>query len=94
MVREHFIALCAGLVMGTGGFGFGWITFPETAELKLARIRAGVDFSIPIRTLPPEVKALRCVLMWVGERGRKPEMWCPAAPPFPEDQAPSAVPTS
>jgi hypothetical protein len=55
-------------------FRFGWFITPEPAELKLARIRAGVDFSIPV--LPPEVKALRCVLMWVGGPRGEPEMWC------------------
>jgi hypothetical protein len=27
---------------------FGWFTTPETAEFKLAKIRSGVDFSIPV----------------------------------------------
>jgi hypothetical protein len=94
MAREHFIVLCAGLVVGTGGFGFGWFIAPEPAEVKLARIWAGLDYAIPVRTLPPYVKALRCMLVWIGGPGGAPEMWCPAVPPLPEEQAPPAVPTS
>jgi hypothetical protein len=65
---------------------------PEPAEVKLGRLWAGAARSIPIRTLPPEVKALRCMMVWLGTAG--PEIWCPAAPPLPEEQAPPAVPTS
>jgi hypothetical protein len=50
MARDHFIALCAGLVMGTGGFGFGWFITPEPAEVKLDRIWAGLHYAIPVRT--------------------------------------------
>jgi hypothetical protein len=93
-VRVHFLALCA-FIMCTGGFGFGWSITPEPAEVKLARIWAGVDLSIPIRTLPPNTKAVRCMLVWVGGPGGDPEMWCPAVPPLPEDdQAPPAISTS
>jgi hypothetical protein len=92
MARDHFIALCSGFVMCTGGFGFGWFITPEPAEMKLGRLWAGAAQSIPVRTLPPEVKALRCVMVWIGTAG--PEIWCPAAPPLPEEQAPPAVPTS
>jgi hypothetical protein len=66
----------------------------EPAEMKLARIRASLDLSMPIRTLPPEVKALKCMIVWVGGPGGEPEMWCPAARLLPEEQAPPAVPTS
>jgi hypothetical protein len=69
-----------------------WFIAPEPPDLKLARIRAGLDLSMPGRTLPPEVKALRCMMVWIGTAG--PEIWCPAAPPLPEEQAPPAVPTS
>ena len=94
MARQAFVALCAGSFVFASGLGFGWFITPETAEVKLARIWAGVDLSIPIRTLPPDVKALRCVLMWIGGPGGEPEMWCPPVPPLPGDQAPPAVPTS
>jgi hypothetical protein len=96
MARQDFIALCSGALMFTGGFGFGWFTTPEPADVELARIRADLPLSIPIRTLPPDVKALRCMMMWVGAAGGDPEMWCPAAPPLleNEDQAPPAIPTS
>ena len=76
------------------GVGFGSFITPESAEVRLARIRGGVDYTISVRTLPPNVKALRCMMMWVGGPGGEPELWCPAAPPLPEDQAPPAVPTS
>jgi hypothetical protein len=69
--------------------GFGWSITPEPAEMELARIRAGLDWSMPVRT---EVKALRCMMVWIGTAG--PELWCPAAPPLLEEQAPLAVPTS
>jgi hypothetical protein len=82
------------MLMSAGGLGFGWAITPETAEFKLVNIRAGLDLSIPIRTLPPETKIIVCVLMWVGRPGGEPEMWCPAAPPLPAEQAPPAVPTS
>jgi hypothetical protein len=36
MVRDDFISLCTGVVMTTGGFGFGWFITPEPAELRLA----------------------------------------------------------
>jgi hypothetical protein len=92
MVRDHFISLCGGALMVGTWAGFGLFITPEPAELKLARARAGVDLSVPVRTLPPEVKALRCIMMWVGAAG--PEIWCPAAPPLPKEQAPPAIPTS
>ena len=92
MVRDWLITLCGGALMVATWAAFGWFIVPEPAELKLARTTASVDWSIPLRTLPPEVKALRCIRMWVGTAG--PEVWCPAAPPLPEDQAPPAVPTS
>jgi hypothetical protein len=92
MVRDDFISLCCGLAISAGGFGFGWFITPETAELKLARVRASVDWSMPVRTLPPEVKALRCVMLWIGTAG--PELWCPAVPALPEEPEQPAVPTS
>jgi hypothetical protein len=92
MVREDFIAWGAGLAMSAGGFGFGWFITPEPAEMKLGRLWAGAAQSIPVRTLPPEVPALRCIMMWVGTAG--PEIWCPAAPPLPEEPARPAIPTS
>jgi hypothetical protein len=93
MAREDLIALCAGSFIFAGGFGLGWFTTPESAEFKLARIRAGLNYSIPIRTLPPAIKAIGCMMMWVGGPGGEPEPWCPAAP-LPEERAPPAVPTS
>lgn len=92
MAREDLIALCAGSCIFAGGCGLGWFTTPESAEFKLARIRAGLNYSIPIRTLPPAMKAIGCTMMWVGGPGGEPELWCPAAPP--EEPAPPAVPTS
>jgi hypothetical protein len=92
MARDDFIALCCGMFMSAGGFGFGWLITPEPAEFKLAKIRAGLDLSIPIRTLPPDTKIIDRVLMWVGGPGGEPDIWCP--PVRPEEQAPSAVPTS
>jgi hypothetical protein len=92
MVRDYLFSLCGGVLMLATWTGFGAYIAPEPAEMKLARIRAGVDWSMPVRTLPPEVKALRCVMLWIGTAG--PELWCPAAPPLPEEQAPPAVPTS
>jgi hypothetical protein len=92
MAREDLIALCAGSFIFAGGFGLGWFT-PESAEFKLARIRAGLNYSIPIRTLPPSIKAIGCMMMWVGGPGGEPKLWCPAAR-LPEEQAPPAVPTS
>jgi hypothetical protein len=94
MAREDLIGLFSGPVMSTGGFGFGWFITPETAEIKPARIWAGVDLWIPIRTLPLNTKAVRCMLVRVGGPSSEPELWCPAAPPLPEEQAPPAVPTS
>ena len=93
MVRGDFIALGAGCFMFTGGVGFGSFITPEPAEVRLARIRGGVDYTMSVPTLPPNVKALRCMMMWVGGPGGEPELWCPAAPPLPEDQTPPAVPT-
>ncbi len=94
MARDDFIALCCGMLMSAGGFSFGWFTMPESAEFKLAKIRAGLDLSISRRALPPDSKMIDCVLMWVGGPGGEPEMWCPAAPSLPEEQAPPAAPTS
>jgi hypothetical protein len=92
MVREYLYSLCGGALMGATWSGFGWFVAPEPAEHKLGQLWAGVAQTIPVRTLPPEVPAIRCVMMWVGTAG--PEIWCPAAPPLPEDQVPAAVPTS
>jgi hypothetical protein len=90
MVRDDFITLCAGVVMSTGSFGFGSLMAPEPAELKLARIRAGLDFSLPVRTLRPNRKIVDCAMVWMGAKG-EPEIWCPAVPPRPEERA---APTS
>jgi hypothetical protein len=92
MVREYLYSLCGGALMGATWSGFGWFVAPEPAEHKLGQLWAGVAQTIPVRTLPPEVPAIRCVMMWVSTAG--PEIWCPAAPPLPEDQVPAAVPTS
>jgi hypothetical protein len=92
MVRDYLFSLCGGALMVATWGGFGWSITPEPAEMELARIRAGLDWSMPVRTLPPEVKALRCMMVWIGTAG--PELWCPAAPPLLEEQAPPAVPTS
>jgi hypothetical protein len=91
MVRDHLFSLCGGALMLATWTGFGWSITPEPAEMKLARIRASLDWSIPVRTLPPEVKAGSCVLMWIGAAGA--EMWCPL-PPRPEPEQAPAVPTS
>jgi hypothetical protein len=90
MVRDYLFSLCGGAFMLATWTGFGTYITPEPAEMKLARIRAGVDWSIPVRTLPPEVKARSCILMWIGAAGV--EMWCPM--PRRPEQAPPAVPTS
>jgi hypothetical protein len=92
MVRDYLFSLCGSALMVATWTGFGAYIAPGPAELKLARIRAGVDWSMPLRTLPSEIKALRCVMLWIGTAG--PELWCPAAPPFPDEQEPPAVPTS
>jgi hypothetical protein len=92
MVRDYLFSLCGSALMLATWTGFGAYIAPEPAELKLARIRAGVDWSMPVRTLPPEVKALRCVMLWIGAAG--PELWCPAALPSPDEQEPPAAPTS
>jgi hypothetical protein len=92
MARDDFIALCSGFLMCTGGFGCGWFITPEPAELKLAKIRAGLDLSIPIRTRPPDIKIIDCVLMWVGGPGGEPEIRCP--PVRREERPPPAIPTS
>jgi hypothetical protein len=78
--------------MTAGGCGSGCFITPESARSKLARIRAGPDLSIPIRTLPLDTKIIDCVLMWMGGPGGEPEIWCP--PVRPEEQAPPAAPTS
>jgi hypothetical protein len=49
--------------------GFGWSITPEPAEMKLGRLWAGAAQSIPVRTVPPEVKALRCMMVWIGTAG-------------------------
>ena len=90
MAREDFVTLCTGFVTCTGGFGFGWFITPEPAEMKLARICASLDLSMPIRALPPPTKIIHCVMMWVGGPAGDPKIWCP--PVRPEEQAP-AVPT-
>jgi hypothetical protein len=92
MARDDFTALCAGFEMCTGGGGLGWFITPEPAEMKLARIRAGLDLSIPIRALPPDTKIIDCVMIWVGGPGGDPEIWCPSVRP--EEQARPAAPTS
>jgi hypothetical protein len=69
MVRKDLIALGAGCFMFTGGVGFSSFIAPEPAEVRLARIRGGVDYTMSVRTLPPDVKALRCMMMWVGGPG-------------------------
>lgn len=91
MIRDEFIALCAGSLMVATWTSFGCFIAPEPGESKLAKIRLEPS-TIPRRTLPPEVKAIRCMMVWVGQS--EPELWCPAAPPLPEDQAPDALPTS
>jgi hypothetical protein len=93
MVRDNLItALCAG-IMGAGGFSFGWINTPETADYKLAKIVAGRDWQTPIRTLPPDTKIRRCVWVWIGGPKALPEVWCPP-PKSPEAEESPAVPTS
>jgi hypothetical protein len=92
MVRDYLFSLCGGAFMLATWTGFGAYIAPEPAEVKLGRLWAGAAQSIPARTLPPEVPAIRCVMMWVGTAA--PEIWCPAVPPLPDEQAPPAVPTS
>jgi hypothetical protein len=92
MVRDYLFSLCGSAFMLATWTGFGAYIAPEPAELKLARIRAGLDWSMPVRTLPPEVKALRCMMVWIGTAG--PELWCPAVLPSPDEQEPPAAPTS
>jgi hypothetical protein len=94
MVRDDFIALCAGSLMVGTWTWFGWLMAPEPAELKLAWIRAGLDFSLPVRTLRPNPKIVDCAMVWIGAKGA-PELWCPAVPPLqPHEQVPDAAPTS
>jgi hypothetical protein len=92
MVRDYLYSLCGGALMLATWTGFGAYIAPEPAEVKLARIRAGVDWSMPVRTLPPGVPAIRCMMVWIGTAA--PELWCPAAPPLRAEQAPPAAPTS
>jgi hypothetical protein len=92
MVRDYLYSLCGGALMVATSGGFGWFITPKPAETKLGRLWADAARTTPVRTLPPEVKALRCMMEWIGTAG--PEIWCPAAPPLPEEQAPPAVPTS
>jgi hypothetical protein len=93
MVRDYLVSLGAGSLMVAMWSTCGWLLAPEPAELRLARIQAAaLSQSVPVRTLPPEVNAIRCMMVWIGTAG--PELWCPAAPPRPRDQAPAAVPTS
>jgi hypothetical protein len=92
MVRDLLVSLGSAVALWGSSFTFAYLCFPEPAEHKLGRLWAGAAQSIPVRTLPPEVPALRCIMMWIGTAG--PELWCPAAPPLPEEQAPPAVPTS
>jgi hypothetical protein len=94
MVRDDFVALCAGSLMVVTWSGFGWLMAPAPAETKLAQIRAGVNMPIPRRTLRPDTKIVDCIMVWVGGPGGEPELWCPPAPPLPQEQAPEAVPTS
>jgi hypothetical protein len=92
MVRDSLYSRCGGALMVATWTGFGAYIAPEPAEMKPGRIWAAAARSIPVRTLPPEVPAIRCVMMWVGTSG--PEIWCPAAPPLPEQQEPAAATTS
>jgi hypothetical protein len=91
MVRDWFMTLCGGALMVATWSGFGAYIAPEPAELKLARIMAGLDRSIR-RTLPPDTKIVKCVMVWVGGPGGEPELWCPPVP-LEEPELP-AVPTS
>jgi hypothetical protein len=52
MARDDLVALCAG--------GF----LSETAEFKLTKIRAGLNYSVAKRTLPRDTKIIECVMMW------------------------------
>jgi hypothetical protein len=92
MVRDILVSLASSAALSGTSFAFAYLCFPEPAEVKLGRLWAGAAQPIPVRLLPPEVKAIRCVMMWVGTAG--PEIWCPAAPPLPEEQARPAIPTS
>jgi hypothetical protein len=47
MVRDYLYSLCGGALMLATWTGFGAYIAPEPAEVKLARIRAGVDWSHP-----------------------------------------------
>jgi hypothetical protein len=88
MVRDYLFSLRGGAFMLATWTGFGACIAPEPAELTLGRLWADAAQTMPIRTLPPEVPALRCVMVWIGTAG------CPAAPPLPEKPEHPAVPTS
>ena len=90
MVRDDCVALSAGVFMLAGSVGFGWVMVPESAEFKLAKIRAGIH--VRGGHSPPGSKMIECVMIWLGGPGGEPELWCPAV--LPEEQAPPAVPTS
>jgi hypothetical protein len=92
MVRDDFIALCAGALMVASWAAFGWFIAPEPVESKLAKV--GIDAPlIPQRPLWPGINIFECVI--VGWKPHvPPEVDCPAGPPLPESQAPHAVPTS
>jgi hypothetical protein len=92
VVRDLLVSLAAAMALWGSCFVLAYLCFPEPAEHKLGRLWTEAAQTMPVRTLPPEVPAIRCVMMWVGTAG--PELWCPAAPPLPEKPEQPAVPTS
>jgi hypothetical protein len=49
MVRDDFIALCAGSLMAATWAGYGWFITPEPVESKLAKVRIN---ALLIRNVP------------------------------------------
>jgi hypothetical protein len=78
MVRDYLYSLCGGALMIAASTDFGAYIAPEPAEMKLGWPWAGTPQTIPVRTLPPEVRRSGAWMVWIGTAG--PEIWCPAAP--------------
>jgi hypothetical protein len=62
MVRDDFIALCAGSLMATTWAGYRWFITPEPVESKLAKVRINA-LLIPQRPVSPGIKAFECVIV-------------------------------
>jgi hypothetical protein len=62
MVRDDFIALCAGSLMATTRAGYRWFITPEPVESKLAKVRINA-LLIPQRPVSPGIKVFECVIV-------------------------------